>query len=53
MPMVETPQMLKWDEEHPDYHAKTIQGIPLDRFGDAKKMRAEPAYFWQVMTHPT
>lgn len=36
-PLVETPQMLKWKEEHPDHYAKTIQGIPLQRFGDAKK----------------
>lgn len=36
-PLVETPQMLKWKEEHPDHYAKTIQGIPLGRFGDAKK----------------
>lgn len=36
-PLVETPQMLKWKEEHPDHYAKTIAGIPLGRFGDAKK----------------
>lgn len=36
-PLVETPQMLKWKEEHPDHYTKTIQGIPLQRFGDAKK----------------
>lgn len=36
-PLVETPQMLKWKEEHPDHYQKTIQGIPLQRFGDAKK----------------
>lgn len=36
-PLVETPQMLKWKAEHPDHYAKTIQGIPLQRFGDAKK----------------
>lgn len=36
-PLVETPQMLKWKAEHPDHYAKTIQGIPLGRFGDAKK----------------
>ncbi|WP_028044352.1 SDR family NAD(P)-dependent oxidoreductase [Candidatus Stoquefichus massiliensis] len=36
-PLVETQQMLKWKEEHPDHYAKTIQGIPLGRFGDAKK----------------
>lgn len=36
-PLVETKQMLKWKEEHPDHYAKTIQGIPLGRFGDAKK----------------
>lgn len=36
-PLVETPQMLKWKEEHPDHFAKPIQGIPLQRFGDAKK----------------
>lgn len=36
-PLVETPQMLKWKEEHPEHYAKTIQGIPLGRFGDAKK----------------
>lgn len=36
-PLVEIPQMLKWKEEHPDHYAKTIQGIPLGRFGDAKK----------------
>lgn len=35
-PLVETPQMLKWKEEHPDHYAKTIAGIPLGRFGDAK-----------------
>lgn len=36
-PLVETKQMLKWKEEHPEHYAKTIQGIPLGRFGDAKK----------------
>lgn len=36
-PLVETPQMLKWKEEYPEHYAKTIQGIPLGRFGDAKK----------------
>lgn len=36
-PLVETPQMLKWKEEHPDHYAQTIKGIPLNRFGDAKK----------------
>lgn len=35
-PLVETQQMLKWKEEHPDHYAKTIAGIPLGRFGDAK-----------------
>lgn len=35
-PLVETPQMLKWKEEYPDHYAKTIAGIPLGRFGDAK-----------------
>lgn len=35
-PLVETKQMLKWKEEHPDHYAKTIAGIPLGRFGDAK-----------------
>jgi NAD(P)-dependent dehydrogenase (short-subunit alcohol dehydrogenase family) len=28
--------MLKWKEAHPDHYQKTIQGIPLQRFGDAK-----------------
>lgn len=36
-PLVETPQMLKWKETYPDQYAKTISGIPLGRFGDAKK----------------
>lgn len=36
-PLVETPQMLKWKETYPDQYEKTIQGIPLQRFGDAKK----------------
>lgn len=36
-PLVETPQMLKWKEEFPEHYEKTIQGIPLGRFGDAKK----------------
>ena len=35
-PLVETPQMLKWKETYPDQYEKTIQGIPLQRFGDAK-----------------
>ncbi|MEG1474530.1 MAG: SDR family oxidoreductase [Longicatena sp.] len=35
-PLVETPQMLKWKETYPDQYAKTIQGIPLGRFGNAK-----------------
>lgn len=35
-PLVETPQMLKWKEEYPEHYAKTIAGIPLGRFGDAK-----------------
>lgn len=36
-PLVETAQMLKWKEEYPDHYAQTIKGIPLHRFGDAKK----------------
>lgn len=36
-PLVETPQMLKWKEAYPDQYEKTIQGIPLQRFGDAQK----------------
>lgn len=35
-PLVETPQMLKWKEEYPEHYEKTIQGIPLQRFGNAK-----------------
>ena len=35
-PLVDTPHMLKWKEEYPEHYAKTIAGIPLGRFGDAK-----------------
>ena len=36
-PLVETKQMLQWKKEHPDHYEQTIKGIPLGRFGDAKK----------------
>lgn len=34
-PLVETEQMKAWKKAYPDHYAKTIQGIPLQRFGDA------------------
>lgn len=36
-PLVMTPALQKWKEEYPDLYEKTIQSIPLKRFGDAKK----------------
>lgn len=36
-PLVETPQLLKWKEAYPDQYEKTIQAIPLQRFGNARK----------------
>lgn len=35
-PLVETTQMLLWKEKNPEHYEKTISGIPLGRFGDAK-----------------
>lgn len=36
-PLVKTKALEKWEEEYPELYEKTIQGIPLGRFGDAKK----------------
>lgn len=36
-PLVETPGLKKWKVEYPDLYEKTIKGVPLGRFGDAKK----------------
>lgn len=36
-PLVMTPALQKWKEEYPDLYEKTIQSIPLKRFGDAQK----------------
>ena len=35
-PLVMTAQLEQWREEYPDIYEKTIQGIPLQRFGDAE-----------------
>lgn len=36
-PLVMTPALQNWKEEYPDLYEKTIQSIPLKRFGDAQK----------------
>ena len=36
-PLVMTEELRKWKEEFPEAYNKTIQGIPMGRFGDAKK----------------
>lgn len=36
-PLVMTEQLEQWREEYPEICDKTIQGIPLQRFGDAEK----------------
>lgn len=36
-PLVMTDKLAAWKEEYPEVYAKTIQGIPLGRFGDAEK----------------
>ncbi len=36
-PLVMTEQLKKWKEEYPEAYNKTLQGIPMNRFGDAKK----------------
>ena len=36
-PLVMTAQLEQWREEYPEIYEKTIQGIPLQRFGDAEK----------------
>lgn len=35
-PLVETPGLADWKEKYPELYQKTIQGIPLGRFGDAE-----------------
>lgn len=35
-PLVETPGLAKWKEDYPELYEKTIQGVPLGRFGDAE-----------------
>lgn len=35
-PLAMTPGLEQWREEYPDLYEKTIQGIPLGRFGDPK-----------------
>ncbi|MBR5261452.1 MAG: SDR family oxidoreductase [Oscillospiraceae bacterium] len=36
-PLVMTDKLAQWKEEYPEVYAKTIQGVPLGRFGDAEK----------------
>lgn len=36
-PLVMTKALEKWKEEYPSVYEKTIQGIPMGRFGDAEK----------------
>lgn len=36
-PLVMTAQLEAWKEEYPEVYQKTIQSIPLNRFGDAEK----------------
>ena len=36
-PLVMTDQLAMWKEAYPEAYAKTIQGIPAGRFGDAEK----------------
>lgn len=36
LPLVMSEQLQNWKEEYPDIYEKTIQNIPLQRFGDAK-----------------
>lgn len=36
-PLVMTPALEQWRQAYPELYEKTIQGIPLQRFGDAEK----------------
>ena len=36
-PLVMTDQLKKWREEYPDIYEKTIQAVPMGRFGDPEK----------------
>ena len=42
-PLVMTKQLEQWKAEYPELFEKTIQGIPLQRFGDAEKR-----YWWNM-----
>ncbi|MEG2672598.1 MAG: SDR family NAD(P)-dependent oxidoreductase [Ruthenibacterium sp.] len=35
-PLVKTPALEQWQQEYPELYKKTIQNIPLKRFGDAE-----------------
>ncbi len=36
-PLVMTEELAKWRQEYPEAYNNTIKGIPMNRFGDAKK----------------
>ncbi|MEG1495791.1 MAG: SDR family NAD(P)-dependent oxidoreductase [Clostridiales bacterium] len=36
-PLVKTEALAQWEKDYPEIYEKTIQGIPLRRFGDAEK----------------
>lgn len=44
-PLVMTAQLAAWKEEYPDMYAKTLQGIPAGRFGDAETDIGRTAVF--------
>lgn len=44
-PLVETPGLEEWKEKYPELYAKTIQAIPLGRFGDAEEDVGETCIF--------
>ncbi|MFA6830298.1 MAG: SDR family oxidoreductase [Bacilli bacterium] len=45
LPLAMTEQLTAWKQAYPDVFAKTIQGIPLGRFGDPKNDIGRPAVF--------
>ena len=44
-PLVMTKQLEDWREEYPEIYEKTIQNIPMKRFGDAQKDIGETCLF--------
>lgn len=41
-PLVMTDALKKWKEEYPAVYEQTIKGIPAGRFGDRRRISAEP-----------